>query len=402
MKSLLLLLALAPVQDGWFDKEWTFRRAIAIKNNLDGELKAGYPVQMEFDAEYLGIQGKAQKDFSDLAVVHRGKRVPSALLPGRSAGCRVLCFRTAADLAAGARDAGYALYYGNAAAAAAPPPSKDAIFDLHEDFSDADAFARRFAVDKDLTAKVQDGALVIRDVPEGRTEATPARIVFKSLPASAGFSLTFDLEIDSTNASAPGFAVNIDLKEPGMDDASVAKKADALIEQLGELEWEAREKATKELIRLGRPAVAKLIEATRSSDAEVKWRAEHILKQIRLLSPTPTISAGVMGGDLQVGPVALTSVIGKSRASLRYVGGWPARFKVTVLRDPDGDVTVLWNNGKPQTGRLPGDVRELSFSVWKGSAAPLGTIRVDNVLLKRHVDDDSKPTYTLEVEEKRP
>ncbi|HLF92858.1 MAG TPA: hypothetical protein VJB14_05325, partial [Planctomycetota bacterium] len=75
---------------------------------------------------------------------------------------------------------------------------------------------------------------------------------------------------------------------------------------------------------------------------------------------------------------------------------------VTVLRDPDGDVTVLWNNGKPQTGHLPGDVREVSFSVWKGSAAPLGTIRIDNILLKRHVDDDARPTHTLEVEEKRP
>src|SRR5207244_3901295 len=125
--------------------------------------------------------------------------------------------------------------------------------------------------------------------------------------------------------------------------------------------------------------VAKLVDATRSTDAEVKWRAEHVLKEIREHSPTPTISAGVMGADASVGPVALTSVIGKNRGKSRYAGGWPAKLKVTVLRDPDGDVTILWNNGKPQTGHLPGDVREISFSVWKGSAGPLGTIRIDNI-----------------------
>jgi hypothetical protein len=98
-------------------------------------------------------------------------------------------------------------------------------------------------------------------------------VVFKELPKTPGFSLSFDVEIDSANASAPGFAVTIDLKEPGTDDLAVAKKADGLIEKLGDLEWESRESATKELIRLGRAAVARLVDATHSADAEVKWRA---------------------------------------------------------------------------------------------------------------------------------
>jgi hypothetical protein len=402
MQTLILFIALvASSQEGWWNSEWTFRRKIAVKNNLEGDLKSGYAVQIEFDAEYLGIQEKAKKDFTDLVVTHGGKRIPSTLLPGRSKGCRILCFRTATDLRGGARDEGYALYYGNAAATE-EPASRDAIFDFYEDFSDPESFRKKFAVDKDVAASVQDGALVIRDVPAGRTEDTPARLVVKALPGAPGFSLTFDLEIDSTNANAPGFAVNVDLKSPGTDDAAVAKKADELIDKLGDLDWETREKATKDLIRLGRPVVPKLIEATRSSDAEVKWRAEHILKQIRENSPLPVISAGVMGADATVGPVALTSVIGKNRGKVRYGGGWPAKLKVTVLRDPDGDVTILWNNGKPQTGHLPGDVREISFSLWKGSAGPLGTIKIDNIVLKRHVDDDSRPTHTLEVEEKRP
>jgi hypothetical protein len=401
MKTMLLLLAgLFATQGGWWDPGWAFRRKIAIKNNLEGDLKPGHPVEIEIDLAYLGMEQKAKKDFADLAVVHEGKRIPCAILPGRSPACRTVAFRTAAGLRAGGVDAGYSLYYGNAEAAP-EPDARAAVFDFFEDFSDAGSVARKFAVDKDLAASVQDGALVLRDVAVGRTENTPARVVFKEVPSTPGFSLSFDVEIESAVASAPGFAVTIDLKEPGTDDQAVAKKADELIEKLGDLEWESRENATKELIRLGRVAVAKLVEATRSADAEVKWRSEHILKEIREHSPSPTISAGLMAGDTKVGPVALTSTIGKTRGRVRYGGSWPAHLRMTVLRDPDGDVAVLWNSGQ-QKGHLPGEVREIAFTVWKGSAAPLGVIRVRNVVLKRHVDDDLKPTYTLEVEEKRP
>jgi hypothetical protein len=402
MKTLLVLLAcLVPAQDAWWNGGWTFRRRIAIKNNLEGDLKAGYPVQIEIDAEYLGIQEKANRDFSDLVVVHGGKRIPSAILPGRSAACRVIAFRTAADLPGGARDESYAFYYGNPAA----PPEADArgsIFEFYEDFSDPKTLARHFSVDPELTASVQDGALVVREVAAGRTEMTPARMVLKDIPPLGGFSLTFDVEVDSPMAVAPGIAVTIDLKEPGLDPKESSKKVDVLIENLGDLDWEAREKATRELIKLGRPAVARLVEASRSDDAEIKWRAEHVLREIREHSPSPTIVAGVMGADPTVGPVALLSRVGGSRTRSRYATSWPVRLRVTILRDSDGEITLLWNNGKPQTGHLEGDLREISFGIWKGSAAPLGRIRLTHVILARHVDDQARPTHTVQFEEKRP
>ena len=108
-----------------------------------------------------------------------------------------------------------------------------------------------------------------------------------------------------------------------------------------------------------------------------------------------------MAGDTTVGPVALTAAIGKTRGRVRYGGSWPARLHLTVVRDPDGDVQILWPTGQ-QRGHLPGEVREISFSAWKGSAGPLGGVRVKNIVLKRHVDDDEKPTTSLEIEEKRP
>src|SRR2546428_13472891 len=113
MKILLLLLLCSPAQDGWWDRDWSFRRKIAIKNNLEGDLRAGHPVEISIDAAYLGMQEKAKKDFSDVAVIHGGKRLPCAILPGASPACRLLSFRTAADLRPGARDEGYAIYYGN-------------------------------------------------------------------------------------------------------------------------------------------------------------------------------------------------------------------------------------------------------------------------------------------------
>lgn len=401
MLCLLALAGAAPPQEGWFDPAWKHRRRISVRNNLDGELKAGYPLQVEFDPAYLGLLEKSRRDFADLALVHAGRRVPFALLPGRSPDRRLLAFRTAADLAARASDARYALYFGNpeAASGAAGP---EAVFDFYEDFTRPDDLARRFEIDREISCAVHEGALVIRDVAAGRTQDAPARLVLKGAPAAAGFSLSFDLEIDSSNAAGAGFAVTVEMKGEAAADPALGKKLDDLVEKLGDLDWEVREKATRELIKVGRPAVPRIAAALRSSDAEVRWRADHILREIREHAPSPVISAGIVTGDPQVGPIALASTVGRTRLKSRYGAGWPVRVRVTVLRDPEGEVEILWNDGRPQTGRMQGEVREIAFAVYKAGAGPLGSVRIDNVVLRRHVDDDARPTHTLEIEETRP
>jgi hypothetical protein len=394
-------LAAPPSGEGWWNSAWKFRRPIAVKNNLDAELQAGFPIQMDLDLDFLGLRDKVKKDLSDLAVVHRGKRLPLVLLPGRPGEKLRLGFRTAAALRAGASDAGYALYYGNPDAAPEPGlPSQ--LFEIYEDFSRAESLAERFELDKDVTAEVREGALLIREVAAGRTEHAPARLVLKGAPPEGGFALSFDLEIDSSNAAALGFAVHVELKEAAAADPAAGRRIDDLIDKLGDLDWEVREQATRDLIKLGKPALPKLLAATRSNDAEVKWRAEHVLRQIREHSPAAAITAAVLSGNPSVGPIALSTRIGGRSAKVPFGGGWPVRLRVTVLRDQDGEVTVLWNNGKPQTGSLKGPVERISFTLYKGSAAPLGTIRVDSLVVKRHVDDDSRPTHTLELEETRP
>ncbi len=404
MRILLALLALLPpAGDGWWSRDWSHRRRILLRNNLDASLRAGHQIQIEFDAAYLGILGKSRADLSDLVLVHRDRPLDLALLPTREKDRRVLWFRTPADIPPRGADEGYALYYGNPGAPAREG-SRERIFDFFEDFSRPEALREKFEADRDVTLAVQDGALVIRDVGGTRTENAPARVALKGLPEGPGFALSFDLEIDAPNpqATAMGFAVHIDMKEAAAPDAPALKRIDELVEKLGDPSWELREQATKELFRMGRPAVPKLEAAARSSDAEVRWRAEHLLRVIREHAPSPTITAGVALGDAAVGPAALVHAIGKSRGRSRYAGGWPAKLQVSVLRDPDGEVTVLWNNGRPQTGHLPGEVGRVSFAIWKGVAGAPGTVRVDNLVLRRHVDDDLRPTHTVEVEENRP
>jgi hypothetical protein len=302
MKSLLLAaLFLAPAgPDAWWNKEWKFRRPVTITNRLERVLDKGFTVQVEIDPDYLGIREKSKAGLEDWAFVRGGERVPFLLQPGKGKSL-LLCFRTAAELKAGASE-NYYLYYGSPSAEAIPV-RPDQVYELWEDFSRPEALTERFQVDKDLTVAVQDGALLIREVAAGRNLSSPARLIFRDFPRIPGFELSFDLEMDSTDASGAGFAATVDLKEAGANDPSIGKKAEQLIEQLGDDAWQAREKATKELIALGRPAVAKVTEAARSGDAEVKWRAAHVLKEIAERSPAPVVSVGVLGGDLRM-PVA--------------------------------------------------------------------------------------------------
>ena len=400
MKPLLLALALCVPAgpEAWWNKEWKYRRPLTITNRLERVLDKGFTVQVEVDPEYLGIREKSKAGLEDWALVRGGERIPFLLQPGKGKS-QLLCFRTSADLKGGSSD-NYHLYYG-CPAAERDPVRPDQVYELWEDFSRPEALAERFQVDKDLTVAVQDGALVIREVASGRNLSSPARLVFRDFPKIPGFELSFDLEMDSTDASGAGFAATVDLKEAGANDPSIAKKAEQLIEQLADDAWQVREKATKDLISLGRSAVAKVTDAARSGDAEVKWRAAHVLKEIAERSPAPVISVGVLGGDVRM-PVKLASVIGKNRSGFSHKTGWPVKLSIVLQRDADGDAKVLWNGRFPQSGPMAGEVQQVGFSIHKGGAAALGTIKIDNILVRRFIEEDSRPTSVIDLEETRP
>jgi ankyrin repeat protein len=75
-----------------------------------------------------------------------------------------------------------------------------------------------------------------------------------------------------------------------------------LIELLGHEKWRVRDKATREIFLIGKPALPLLAEAVKSGDLEVKVRAEGITKAIRyrLESAHRDFFVAVKNGNLQV------------------------------------------------------------------------------------------------------
>jgi hypothetical protein len=51
---------------------------------------------------------------------------------------------------------------------------------------------------------------------------------------------------------------------------------------------------------------------------------------------------------------------------------------------------------------MPGEVQQVGFSIHKGGSAALGTIKIDNILVRRFIDEDSRPTSIIDIEETRP
>ena len=78
------------------------------------------------------------------------------------------------------------------------------------------------------------------------------------------------------------------------------------------------------------------------------------------------------------------------------------KARITIQRDPDGEIKLLWNGRLPQSGRLPGEIQQVALSIHKAGGVPIGTIRVDNIMVRRFIDDDSRPASTVDVEETRP
>jgi hypothetical protein len=78
------------------------------------------------------------------------------------------------------------------------------------------------------------------------------------------------------------------------------------------------------------------------------------------------------------------------------------KLSIVLQRDADGDAKVLWNGRFPQSGPMPGEVQQVGFSIHKGGAAALGTIKIDNILVRRFIDEDSRPTSVIDLEETRP
>lgn len=390
-----LLLALLAPQDGWWDSAWPARRKITVRNGLDRPLPGGTPVEIEIDPAFLELTNRARADLADLVVVHVGRRRPHAILPAREAARAVLCFALADGIAAGAVDGRYALYYGHASAA----PPAGSPFDEALTFDDADALRTRLKGDDDLRAGVRDGVLEIRDVDGRRSPLSPARLTLAARPSSDAFALALDVEIDPAAGPMPWVGVEVEVAAEAPADAA---EVDRLIAALGDPDFEARHAATQALVRHGPAAAAALEAAARSADAEVRWRAESALRDIRKAAPAPLLRAGI-GPDEAAKRAAFTSMVGSAEArQLSAAGPEPLRVSISVERDERGHATIRWNGAKAQTGMLPGKVARISIVAHKLSSSLPAPARIDNLVLRRWSHPDKRPATSIEAEENSP
>jgi HEAT repeat protein len=69
-------------------------------------------------------------------------------------------------------------------------------------------------------------------------------------------------------------------EQPGPGGEALQKRIETLIERLGSDDWEEREDASKELIRIGEAALPALDKAALSDDPEVRFRADAAIRAI--------------------------------------------------------------------------------------------------------------------------
>lgn len=140
----------------------------------------------------------------------------------------------------------------------------------------------------------------------------------------------------------------IDLLRKQSPPRDAQERAKKLVRQLGDEDFSVREKASKELVRLGAVAARALEEASRSDDAEVRRRARSCLKQLKAgADEKATIAAvhllalrrpaGAADALLDILPTAPESVAGAIRAALYHLGSGsskPDAVLVAALKDP--------------------------------------------------------------------
>lgn len=399
MRALLLLPALALcVQDAaWWNADWSHRRRLTVANVLDGPLTAGFPVAGDLDAALFGSAARA--DLADLVLLHDGKRVPCLVAASPQRGKKRIWFRLAADLPKKGRDDRYRLYHGNPAGAAETRPAE--VFDVAEEFDREGLDPARWVVEGGLKVRIERGKLVIAEIPAEASERRPARLLLKAPLPAEGFAFSADLELaaDPRGAFCAGVAVSMTPEDS--EDPAAVKKVDGLVEKLGSEDLTVRQAALKDLIGAGRAALGRLKKALESGDPEVRNAAEQAILAIESAHPPAVIQTYVRHGDGMAAADTGVLRIGGKVAEREGAFSRPGTAALSVTREAAGDSTVFWNSSVAGTGSVPGRPREIALAFWRTGEWAAGSVSVDNVVLRRHLDEFWMPTVTLDAAEEK-
>jgi len=445
---LMGFLALGAAQNQatqWWGKDWKFRRPVTLRNSTDQAFAAGSPVSIEFDPNYLDFDKKAGPDLRDLRLIHKGKEIPYRR---EQIGSSIrLVFALPEALPAQATDAETYLYYGNATAPAPKYAVRTAGLSIQRFESEKQA-QDLFAVSGGLRYAVRNGALEIQNLPPGATQAKPATLRLRKIPPLKEFTIKAVVEFLPNPGSFYSFSIEAGVHKPkGEIKPELKKRIEEFIRQLGAENWKDREEAQKELIRIGGSALEAVEKAARSSDAEVRTRAETILKQLK--KKVPVVATG---GTLN--QVRWPRPIPRPWPPRRVPGGWkksglqgpqqkgwppqqarsnctmfgrmgderkqiasvlPRRpVKVVIRYTADGKATIAWDfmGAVPNSRAVPwvfqgspGQLTDLAFKFFRtqGQGAT-GIIRIHQITIQPSstAGTASRPNVLIDVEETRP
>lgn len=161
-------------------------------------------------------------------------------------------------------------------------------------------------------------------------------------------------------------------EEPGPADAQIR----ALISQLGDVNFAERERATKELIRLGAGAVDAVREGCSHSDREIRYRCERILALIQHLDRQRRIEA-FLAGDA----AAAAELPGWSRFAKAVGEDRPAReLFVEMIRSEWALLEQLENDPKRMGPALTRRCEQL-YQAMRVSRSPITVGNVAALLL---------------------
>jgi len=388
MTIIVALGALSLVQDGWWNADWEYRRTLTIRNRLGASLKEGHPVSIRLSPGFLGLDRKARQDFADVRIVRGGKVIPHDLTKAEGEGDEhMLSFRLAADIESKSFDR-YVLYYGNSSAA---PADRARVMELVVEF-DSDKDLRAFDVDASVKSSFKEG--------RGLLSSDKGALRVRNLSGLTTFRLRSTFSFRSEDPKGGGvFLFRMRAKPSGKPDAGVAKKVEELIEKLGDDNYRVREDATAALVEVGKdalPLVEKAFKETR--DPEVRWRCEFVVQEIAKRSPLPEIV--VQYTFLPGGMVQLRTVVGGKAAESAFRAA-AGDISLEIIRmEKHGSVRISTPAGAvANIGVLNEEIDEVSLELARVQG---GSVALDIVTVERYLSDQGKPSFEIDVEQKRP
>lgn len=375
-----------PLQDGWWDRAWTYRRNVTIRNRLGTTLKAGHPVHIRFSPGFLGLARKCREDMADLRVVRDGKVIPHDLSRAEGDGDeRLLSFRLAADIGPRGSDR-YVLYYGNFATAAG---ERAEIMELAVEF-DSETDLKRFVFEGGVKVAVRDGQAILTG------DRGSARV--RDLAGLGTFRLRTSLSFRSEDTRSTGVViVRLRARAPATADSGVAKKVAELLEKLGDEEYRVREDATAALIEMGKDAVGlvrKTFQETR--DPEVRWRCEFVLQEIAKRSPTPEIL--VQYTFLPGSAVQIRSVIAGKAAEFATRADGAISLEITRMEKHGSVRVVTPESNVANIGAVAEEIDEIVIEVARMQG---GALAVEGLKVERYLSEQGRPGFEIDVEEKK-